>query len=188
MLRRHALRLLASTVVVPVFGGLNASQLLALGRRVHSTARRSGAAGPEVLEAHQRATVVAAAERIVPRTDTPGATDARVAEFVDRMLADWYPPADRDRFLAGLGELDARAVRAHGSDFVACAPGAQTALLTALDDEVASLRRTNAAAAGQHWFATLKFLTVWGYCTSEPGQTALGLWPLPGRFDGCARV
>jgi len=29
---------------------------------------------------------------------------------------------------------------------------------------------------------------VYGYCTSEVGQRALGLFPLPWRYDGCAPV
>ena len=35
MLRRDALRLLASTAAIPAFQGLRASQLLVLGRRIH---------------------------------------------------------------------------------------------------------------------------------------------------------
>ena len=193
MLRREALRLLASTVAIPAIRGLDESQVFVLGRRIHAAARGGDGRGVRALDEHQQATVAAAAERIIPATDTPGATDARVGEFIDRMLAQWYPPEDRDRFLAGLAELDARARIAHGRAFAECTPAAQTALLTALDDEVAALRRggtaTSRSAAEAHWFSALKFLTIWGYCTSEAAQTAvLGAWPLPGRFDGCARV
>ena len=45
-----------------------------------------------------------AAERIIPRTTTPGATDARVADFIHVMLADWYNDSDRTRFKTGLSE------------------------------------------------------------------------------------
>jgi hypothetical protein len=49
------------------------------------------------------------------------------------------------------------------------------------------LRKTNADAANNHWFGMLKYLTVFGYCTSKVGQTQhLALWPLPGRYDGDA--
>jgi hypothetical protein len=34
----------------------------------------------------------------------------------------------------------------------------------------------------------LKYLTVYGYCTSEAGMRALGLYPMAGRYDGCAPV
>jgi gluconate 2-dehydrogenase gamma chain len=190
MQRREALRLIASTAAVPAFQGLHESQLLVLGRRIHAAAR--DAVGPIIgaLNAHQRATVVVAAERIIPATDTPGASDARVVDFIDRMLAEWYPAEDLDRFLAGLRELDGRAQHANARAFIDCAAALQIQLLTTLDDEVAALRqRGPASSADRHWFAMLKYLTIWGYCTSEAVQTdVLKLYPLPGRFDGCARV
>ena len=190
MLRRDALRLLASTAAIPVLRGLPQSQLLVLGRDVHAAARDAGSSVIGTLNAHEHATVAIAVERIIPATDTPGAADARVADFIDRMLAQWYPTEDRDRFVGGLAELDMRARREHGRAFLECPPLVQTRLLTALDDEVAVLRTAQTRAqADQHWFAMLKYLTIWGYCTSEVVQTGvLRLHPMPGRFDGCARV
>ena len=135
-----------------------------------------------VLDAHALQTVTIAAERIIPATDTFGATDAGVSAFIDKMLADWHTPAERDRFLAGLPELDARCRARAGKDFVDCAAADQVAVLTALDDEARS------ATSREHWFARLKYLTVYGYCTSEPGMRALGLFPVPWRYDGCAPV
>ena len=131
--------------------------------------------------------MAAAAEQIIPATDTPGATDAGVCAFVDKMLADWHTPAERERFLTGLPDLDARCRAQVGREFVDCAVADQVAVLTALDADVTALRASHgAAAANQHWFATLKYLTVYGYCTSEVGMRALALYPLPGRYEGCA--
>jgi len=41
---------------------------------------------------------------IIPRTDTPGATDAHVPEFIDRKLS--LDAALKERFLAGLRSFD----------------------------------------------------------------------------------
>ncbi len=171
-----------------------ARALTELGREVHDAlhhARTTGTAPAQsrlaVLTAAQARTVTAAAERIIPRTDTPGATDANVTAFIDHMLAHWYSDAERNAFVTGLPELDARAQAAGGASFVALSRDRQTALLETLDAEVAQLRRTNADAANNHWFGMLKYLTVYGYCTSKVGQTQhLALWPLPGRYDGDA--
>lgn len=165
-----------------------------LGREVHDSLQHQHAAGNApaqtrlvVLTTAQARMVTAAAERIIPRTDTPGATDANVTAFIDHMLAHWYSDAEREAFVTGLPELDARAQAAGGANFVALSRDRQTALLEALDGEVAQLRRTNADAANNHWFGMLKYLTVYGYCTSKVGQTQhLALWPLPGRYDGDA--
>ena len=177
MKRRELIQWLVATAGLPCLESLAPQDLLALGQEVH---RRTGAG--RALDTHALQTVAVAAERIIPATDTPGATDAGVSAFIDKMLADWHTPAERDRFVAGLPELDVRCRARAGKDFIACTVADQVAVLTAFDDEA------RAAASGEHWFARLKYLTVYGYCTSEPGMRALGLFPLPWRYDGCAPV
>ncbi len=172
-----------------VLNGLSARDLIAIGEDVHRSAGNSVAPVAGALDQAALSAVTVAAEHIIPRSETPGATDAEVSTFIDRMLAGWYPAVDRDRFRAGLQELDARSqARAHQS-FVNCSAADQVAVLEVFDGEVSDLRRTNAAQANEHWFAMLKYLTVWGYCTSEVGmQQTLHTWPMPMRYDGNAVV
>ncbi|MGH7559905.1 MAG: gluconate 2-dehydrogenase subunit 3 family protein [Gemmatimonadales bacterium] len=193
MERRELIRILSSTAGLACLQGLSPDDLLGLGKSVHADA--AGQQGLQALDGQADATVIAAAERILPATDTPGATAAQVHRFIDRMLADWYTPAERDRFLSGLRELDERSRASHRRDFVGCTEAQQTALLTTLDGEVTALRgpagaearrRAGLANANEHWFATLKYLTAWGWATSEPVLRALGRDKLPGRWDGCA--
>jgi hypothetical protein len=189
MERRELIQWLVATAGLQCLDSLAPSDLIALGRDVHRRAASRNAA-LRALSPHAERTVAAAAERIIPVTDTPGATDAGVSAFIDKMLADWHTPAERGRFLAGLPDLDTRCRARRGRDFVDCAVADQVAVLTALDDEVTALREGNGdgAAANQHWFAMLKYLTVYGYCTSEAGMRTLQLYPLPRRYDGCAPV
>lgn len=100
-----------------------------------ATARAAPAAAYRfrALTAEQGELVAAVAEQVLPETATPGARSARVHEFVDRMLADYYAAPDRARFVAGLGRLDARAGRRHGRPFVRCTAAQQFALVDALD-------------------------------------------------------
>ncbi len=188
MERRELLRWLSATAALECVGALAPGDLLALGRRLH--AQRAGAQGLRALDARQGRTVTIAAERIIPATDTPGATDANVVAFVDRLLADWYTPAERDRVLAGLRALDERCRARAGRDFAGCAEADQVAALEGFDEEVTALRRAGRdAEAGAHWFAMLKWATVFGYCTSEVAMTrTLGAWPMPGRYEACAPV
>ena len=141
--------------------------LLTLGRYAHALARGTPL---RVLSPQQDAIVVAASERIIPATETPGATGAQVDRFVDTILAEWYMPEQRQRLLAGLADLNVQR-------FLDRTPAVQTAILERLDTE----------ANPDHWFGMFKYLTVWGYYTSEVAQTReLGLWPLPWRYDGNA--
>jgi hypothetical protein len=90
---------------------------------------------PRVLVGDRAEQVATIAEHILPATDTPGARAVRVHAFVDVMLAEYYPAAERDAFLIGLAAVDARARRAHGRPFLGCAAAEQLALLTRLDAE-----------------------------------------------------
>jgi gluconate 2-dehydrogenase gamma chain len=170
MKRRELVQWLVATAGLTALENLAPADLLALGRDVHAQAGSRN----RTLTAHAEQTITIAADRILPATDTPGATDAGVTAFIEKMLTDWHTPAERERFLAGLRDLDVRCRARASRDFVDCPEADQIAVLTALDD------------AHQEWFGRLKYLTVYGYCTSEVGQRALGLWPQPWRYDGCA--
>ena len=172
MERREVIQWLVATAGLRCLDSLAPADLLALGRNVHR--RATPPATRRALTAAAAQTVAIAAERIIPATETPGATDAGVTAFIEKMLADWHTPAEREQFLAGLADLDARCRTRASRDFVACGEADQVAVLTELD------------AAHAQWFARLKYLTVYGYCTSEVGMRALGLWPQPWRYDGCA--
>jgi len=188
MERRDLIRSLMATAGLKCLDAFSADDLLTFGTHVHESRAQAGQASG-VLDARARRTVVVAAERIIPASDTPGATDADVVSFIDRMLSDWYNPDERDRFLAGLRELDARCRARHGKDFADCDERDQVGVLTAFDADVTARRRAGGANPNDHWFAMLKFTTVFGYCTSEVAmRRTLGSWPRPTRYDGCAPV
>ncbi|MEO7822428.1 MAG: gluconate 2-dehydrogenase subunit 3 family protein [Gemmatimonadaceae bacterium] len=186
--RRDAVRALAGIAALPLFRTLSAEELVEVGRRAHTLAELREPGAPRALTAAEYAIVSQAAERVIPRTATPGATDARVAAFVDVMLADWYDSADRERFKAGLRELDDSARKLAGHGFVKMRPRQQVEMLETLDRELQIRRQAREAGADDHWFAMLKHLTVWGYYTSRPGITQeLGVQLVAGRYDGNAR-
>lgn len=185
MHRRQLVRWLASTAGISMLDGVRPSEMLGLGRSVHAGADESLTSASLLTQA-QRTTLEVAAERIIPADETPGATEAQVARFIERILADWFDAGERDRFLGGLAELDVRARALRARSFTDCDEADQVAILTRLDDEVTELRRTGGGTANDHPFAMLKYMTVWGYCTSEVAMRATGDFPLPMRWDGCA--
>jgi gluconate 2-dehydrogenase gamma chain len=58
------------------------------------------------------------AELIIPATDTPGAREAGVPQFIDRALANYYDKAQVEQLVGGLNRMDADARAAHGDVFV----------------------------------------------------------------------
>ncbi|MEM6285778.1 MAG: gluconate 2-dehydrogenase subunit 3 family protein [Bacteroidota bacterium] len=79
----------------------------------------------------QRQTLAALVDQILPETDTPGAAEAGVPQFIDTMLTGWYAPEERDGFLAGLDGVDRRA----GESFASLDAPAQAAMVVAMDAE-----------------------------------------------------
>lgn len=57
-----------------------------------------------VFSADELKRVATLVDLIIPRTDTPGASDAHVPQFIDRKLS--LDPALKERFLAGLRGFD----------------------------------------------------------------------------------
>jgi hypothetical protein len=128
-----------------------------------------GASRPQTFFSPQEAlTAQMIADHIIPRTDTPGAVDAGVPAFMDRMLAGYYQDRERKAVRAGLARADADAKAAHSRLFAELLPEHQVALMQAWDREAYASRP---GATEPHFFRTLKELTILGFCTSEVGAT-----------------
>ena len=129
----------------------------------------------------QLALVGAVSDIIIPRTDTPGATDVGVPAFINVIVAENYTDTDRAAFVTGLDSLEAQAKGTGGSAFVELAPTAQAALIESI--EGAADRR--AEPSRTYW--RLKGLVIHGYFTSEPVmKQVLKVEIMPGSFDGAA--
>src|SRR5215475_1555406 len=76
----------------------------------------SGLRVADGLSEAQLALVGAIADVIVPRTDSPSATDVKVPAFVDVMVADYYSDSERSAFVQGLDAIDAH-VKSRGAAF-----------------------------------------------------------------------
>jgi hypothetical protein len=158
-------------------------------------ARAPGAQG--VLTAAQRAALAAAAEVILPATDTPGAIAAGVPAFIEHMLADWFEPEERERFAAGLARLDASARERGASDFPGAGEARQIEILTALEQEAQAegpgasflMAYRLPTAVPRAFFTALRELVLVGYYTSQIGAAQELHWnPVPGRFEPCVHV
>lgn len=83
--------------------------------------------------AHQGRTIEALAERIFPADELgPGATDARVIDYIDRALATYHASYKED-YLKGIEALDAFCTATRGKRFVELATGDQNRALVDID-------------------------------------------------------
>ncbi len=147
-----------------------------------------GGAGqaPSHLTPERARAMEALAEVIIPATDTPGASEAGVTEFVAALVDGWLDDDDRDRFLAGLDTVDPACRERFGSPFAECEPGEQAAFVRGLDQEMTRLREDPAADETRHFFHNVKRFTITAYFTSSVGLDALGYRTTFRAFEGCA--
>jgi hypothetical protein len=168
--RRQALKTLGTAAAGAVASPLWSESLGAISReQAHTHAAQSSMAASEwtskVLDAHQNETVVVLTELIIPETDTPGATGARVNRFVDTVLAE-AKPEDRAKFLKGLAWVDERSRALSGKEFTSAPLADQTALLTRLS---APGNPDKEEPIGREFFEVIKGMTIDGYYTTEIG-------------------
>jgi Gluconate 2-dehydrogenase subunit 3 len=186
MHRRQALRLLASAATLPLLS----REAFSLFQAVHEQMPERPVL--KTLNLHQNATVTTIAEIIIPQTETPGAKAARVNEFIDLILTEWYDEEEKSTFLTGLADVDSRTQDLYGKDLVECGEKQQVEILQVLDSEVPAARAESELRwgrnflPGKNFFFMIKQLTLVGYYTSQIGfEQELHAEIIPSRHAGC---
>jgi len=134
-------------------------------------------------------------EMIIPLTDTPGAIEAGVPQFVEVMVSDWYTDRERQIFFSGLESLDHYCKENFGKRFLECNTEQQIHGLEKAEkdsegykaeaDEMSdkSSLLGGREDEGKPFFTKIKELTVLGYYTSEVGATEeLRYDPMPMEY------
>ncbi len=125
-------------------------------------------------------------DTIIPATDSPGAKDAKIGDFMHTIVRDCYNKTDQDIFIAGMAKLNEAGKTMNGKYFLESSPAERKNLLIALDKEQKEYTAKKKAEDPPHYFRMIKELTIWGYFTSEPGATkALRYVAVPGKYEGC---
>lgn len=160
--RRHLLVALGIAAAVPA-GIYGIPRLRELFERGPAAPAATGVLTPAEL-----ALVGAMTEGIIPKTDTPGAVEAGVPQFIALLFSEWFSAAEQSAFRAGLLSFDTASRSRFGRDFAACTGEQRQTLLLEWDDAAAAARENHAASLPP--FAQLKSFTVIGYYTSQAGQ------------------
>ncbi|KGE78479.1 gluconate 2-dehydrogenase subunit 3 family protein [Halomonas sp. ND22Bw] len=150
----------------------------------------AGGGGEEALTDADVRLLDEVAETLLPRTDTPGAKDAEVGDFMRVFVRDCYTAEQQARFRDGIARIEAHSRAAHGAGFLALDAPRRGEVVAALDREARARMESEARAqvdteGEPHGFTLIKQLTLFGFFTSKVGGTeVLRYVAVPGRYDG----
>lgn len=141
-----------------------------------SAALAQGPSQARFFTAAQFATLAEVAEVIIPRTDTPGAKDAGVAESIDSLMTNWASARRRADFRKLIDDIDRTALAADGKPLPALSAEKKVEIVRAYDEE--KIR------GGDQVYSRFKELVLTAYYLSEPGATKeLRYELIPGKFE-----
>lgn len=166
--RREAIKRIGAGVGViatlPVVG--DAQSQAGAHAHAHSpqAARAANAAPLKFFTAEENRTVIEMAERIIPADDSsPGATAARVNEYID-LIVSQSPEVTKLSWREGLAAVNKMSRDRFGKVFADASHEQQTELLREI-----SRNERSPQTAEERFFRTIKYATVDGYYTSEIG-------------------
>ncbi|WP_440877092.1 gluconate 2-dehydrogenase subunit 3 family protein [Thalassotalea sp. PLHSN55] len=118
------------------------------------------------------------AEIMIPKTDTPGATDAHVAIVLDALMLTWAGKKTKLQFRACLAQIQQIANDTFANDYLALSKSTRTQLITQLDSRAFSHKTTELSAS----YRKLKEIIFHLYYTSEEANPDFVL--IPGGYRG----
>lgn len=165
---------------------------------------------PEFFTKEQVSAITQLIDIILPKTDTPSASEVQVDTFIDRFANQVMLKEQQDFFKMSMSKFMDKALTASGKEKVADlnTEDLETILGGALkigtEDQILYKETINsyneAILEGKEsslndkiarfaFADNLRGLTIWGYKTSEyVGKEVLAYLPLPGEYIGCADV
>lgn len=125
------------------------------------------------------------ADKIIPRTDTPGAIAAGVPDTLQSLASDWADDDMRAGWRTGIAAISER-LAAGGKTLINQSSTEQVASVKALDDFAFGAKASGAEAGVQDIYKSLKSTIATAYYMSEPGATEeLRYEAVPGEWRGC---
>ena len=165
---------------------------------------------PDFFTPEQGAVLIQLVDLILPKTDTPSASEVQVHLFIDR-LTDQVAEMDKQDFMKmSMNKFIEKALKDSGKEKAAdlepkdLEPVLAAALKTTKEDQIKNFKAidqyTETMANGGSADLTdevsrfgiannLRGLTIWGYKTSEyVGEKVLAYLPVPGEYIHCGDV
>jgi len=133
---------------------------------------------PVYLDQEQFDNIWQIAELVLPKTESPGADDAKVTPFIDQLFGEFFEEAIKTQYTLGLKTFLEDCKSQNGKSFLD------------LDekDQIVYLKKVDSDEEKDSFFRTFKKIILWAYFTSEPGMKSMNYVPVPGRFNGCIEI
>jgi hypothetical protein len=144
---------------------------------------KTASGAPSFFDKHQYATITELASLIIPTDETPGATEAKVNEYIDMIVGE--SDADLKKiYVDGLAWLDKTSGERFNKAFIEASANQQIEILTELS-QIKDPTPENQLQA--KFFKTVKNLTIDGFYTSKIGIEELGYIgnTVLDEFPGC---
>ncbi|MGF7078934.1 gluconate 2-dehydrogenase subunit 3 family protein [Mucilaginibacter sp. UYCu711] len=130
------------------------------------------------------------AETIIPRTNTPGAKDCKVEDYITKMVIENTDARAQKIFLTGLADVGNYANSKYRQSFVKCSVAQRNEILKHFENKgtysINILNKARRKFLGASFFNQLRDLTVEGYATSFLGATkGMAYDYIPGVYQAC---
>lgn len=145
---------------------------------------------PKVLTESQATFLSDLGDIILPRTDTPSASDVGVAQFIDNFVHDIYKEEDKQTFQKDMAALESEHELEDSRPFSDWNDEEQTNYIKRHEElpfyRGVSMWGNTIKASEMPFYRTLKNLILFAYFTSEEvGTKVLHYEPIPGQQVGC---
>ena len=138
---------------------------------------------PKFLTSDEVNHVSAIVDMILPKTDTPGALELHVPEFIDLMLKDNYPEEDQIRFREGLSAFNKYVSEDYDKEYDKCSNEEKNSIIKNQTDRSVQIQKSTGK---KDFYLIIKELTLLGYFSSEYVMTnMLNYHPVATRYEGC---
>lgn len=162
---------------------------------------------PDFFTKEEGAVITTLVDLILPKTDTPSASDVQVDIFIDRFAMDVMEKEQQDFMKMSMGKFLDKALKNSGKENIAdlssedLEPVLSSSLKYSKDDRTKMFESittySEALAEGKEselddeisrfaFADNLRGLTIWGYKASEyVGEEVLAYLPVPGEYIAC---
>jgi len=147
---------------------------------------------PTILSTDQAKLVSTLVDTILPKTDTPGALELQVDQFIDLVIANIFDTKGQQAMQAQLDSFNTQCQEEFGDFFANLSRDKRTEVLRREEQENPKFnKKIWGSAVGEEQkpvgvYRTLKSMALWGYFSSEAiGKNVLSYDPIPGAYIGC---